>query len=189
MTCSCGAKMCYLCKKPVKDYTHFYGQGGEPTATKTCPLWSDNKALHAGELAAAAEAARQRLARDQLTLDIDPIKDIARPAAPQTEDEARAELFTAWVAVNAEAGGLPNAVHRTHVARLMAKLLAKINKPGVVARKAVLADQISHRRQRVAYYRRFPQYVIPQANKVHRSPPSPNARASRLKIFLSRVSF
>merc|ERR1719318_1631074 len=31
MTCpkpNCGAKMCYLCKQPVKDYTHFYGQGG-----------------------------------------------------------------------------------------------------------------------------------------------------------------
>ena len=84
MTCSCGAKMCYLCKQPVEDYSHFYGQGGAPTATKTCALWSDNKALHAGELAAAAEAARERLARNQLTLDIDPLKDIARPAAPQT---------------------------------------------------------------------------------------------------------
>ena len=33
MTCprpGCGAKMCYLCKAQVTDYTHFYGQGGAP---------------------------------------------------------------------------------------------------------------------------------------------------------------
>ena len=26
MMCSCGAQMCYLCKQPVEDYSHFYGQ-------------------------------------------------------------------------------------------------------------------------------------------------------------------
>ena len=26
MTCQCGAKMCYLCKEKVTDYSHFYGQ-------------------------------------------------------------------------------------------------------------------------------------------------------------------
>ncbi|KAJ4432000.1 hypothetical protein ANN_20614 [Periplaneta americana] len=28
MTCSCGAMMCYICRQPVQDYTHFNGQGG-----------------------------------------------------------------------------------------------------------------------------------------------------------------
>ena len=26
MTCQCRAKMCYLCKERVTDYSHFFGQ-------------------------------------------------------------------------------------------------------------------------------------------------------------------
>ena len=86
MTCpkpTCGAKMCYLCKQPVKDYTHFYGQGGAPTATKTCPLWTDNKRLHEQEIAQAAAAAKKELAAQNpnLTLKHDPTKGIAAPQA------------------------------------------------------------------------------------------------------------
>jgi len=85
MTCpkpNCGAKMCYLCKQPVKDYTHFYGQGGTPTATKTCPLWTDNKRLHEQEIANAAAKAKEELAKSNLTLKHDPTKGIAVPAEP-----------------------------------------------------------------------------------------------------------
>ena len=67
MTCprtGCGAMMCYLCKQPVQDYSHFYGQGGEPTATKTCRLWSDSKELHTRELAEAAARIREELAAE-----------------------------------------------------------------------------------------------------------------------------
>lgn len=84
MTCpkpNCGAKMCYLCKQPVKDYTHFYGQGGSPTATKTCPLWTDNQRLHEQEIANAAAKAKEELAKSNLTLKHDPTKGIAAPAA------------------------------------------------------------------------------------------------------------
>lgn len=34
MTCSCGARMCYLCKEKDVDPSHFYGQGGAPTETR-----------------------------------------------------------------------------------------------------------------------------------------------------------
>jgi len=62
MTCTCGAQMCYLCKVKVNSYDHFYGQGGQPTAEKKCPLWSDNKALHRQEVSAAAVKAKEELA-------------------------------------------------------------------------------------------------------------------------------
>ena len=87
MTCpraGCGAKMCYLCKQPVKDYTHFYGQGGAPTPTKTCPLWTDNKRLHEQEVANAAAKAKEELAAQNpnLKLKHDPTKGIKIPAQP-----------------------------------------------------------------------------------------------------------
>ena len=34
--------MCALARQPVKSYGHFYGQGGQPTAQKKCPLLSNN---------------------------------------------------------------------------------------------------------------------------------------------------
>ena len=49
--------MCYLCRKPVTDYKHFYGQGGAPGGQATCPLWSDNKSLHENDVAKGALAA------------------------------------------------------------------------------------------------------------------------------------
>ncbi|KAI4470730.1 ubiquitin conjugating enzyme 7 interacting protein-related [Holotrichia oblita] len=44
MKCSCGAMMCYLCSKPVIDYTHFNGPGGDKY--HLCPLFSDTDELH-----------------------------------------------------------------------------------------------------------------------------------------------
>ena len=121
MTCTCGAKMCYICKAEGVDYDHFYGQvmfillmhlaqahctlvlqGGEATAKRTCPLWSDNKAIHEEELAKAAEEARQKLEQDKITLDIDPLKGIAKPAAQQSMEEIREQLFQRWYSAKAE---------------------------------------------------------------------------------------
>ena len=118
MTCACGAKMCYICKAAIKDYDHFYGQvnmvipvayvscmvlkGGEATVTRTCPLWSDNKAIHEEALAKAAEEAREKLKQENVTLDIDPLKGIAKPAAKQTKEEVKEGLFKKWYNMKAE---------------------------------------------------------------------------------------
>ena len=107
-------------------------------------------------------AARERLARDQLTLDIDPLKDIASPAAPQTEDEVRAELFPAWKAVNNEVASLPSITHRAYLYKKLEAVLTKMNKAGIVERKDNIVEQIAHCRRRVEFCRRSPNYVFQQ---------------------------
>ena len=83
MTCprpGCGAKMCYLCKAQVTDYTHFYGQGGVPDKKRTCPLWTDNKKLHEQEVAKEAAKAKEELKRKNIQLVHDPTAGLAEPA-------------------------------------------------------------------------------------------------------------
>jgi len=76
MKCSCGATMCYLCRKPVPDdYSHFYGQGADPENGK-CPLWSDNKNLHKDEVLKAATKAKKELNKK---VKYDPTKGLEKP--------------------------------------------------------------------------------------------------------------
>ena len=77
-------------------------QGGEATATRTCPLWSDNKAIHEEAIAKAAEEAREKLKQENVTLDIDPLQGIAKPAAKQTKEEVKQGLFHKWYNIKAE---------------------------------------------------------------------------------------
>ena len=77
-------------------------QGAVATAKKTCPLWSDTKALHEEALAKAAEEAREKLKQENVTLDIDPLKGIAKPVAKQTKEEVRLGLFQKWHDIKAE---------------------------------------------------------------------------------------
>ena len=77
-------------------------QGGEATATRTCPLWSDNKAIHEEAVAKAAEEAREKLKQENVTLVIDPLKGIAKPAAKQTKEEVKQGLFQKWYIIKAE---------------------------------------------------------------------------------------
>lgn len=81
MTCSCGAKMCYLCRKPVTDYSHFFGQGGEKTSKATCPLWSDNQTLHETDVAKGAFEAKAEIEEQEpdVVLKHDPTKDLKKP--------------------------------------------------------------------------------------------------------------
>ncbi|XP_046677920.1 uncharacterized protein LOC124365871 isoform X1 [Homalodisca vitripennis] len=73
MTCNCGALMCYICRQPVKDYTHFNGPGGDNH--NRCELFSDDAAVHDRPVAAAAQQAFQQLAANNpgLNLDMDKI--------------------------------------------------------------------------------------------------------------------
>ena len=64
MTCDCGASMCYLCRQPVRDYKHFYGQGGVPQAGQTCPLWSDNNSIHERDVARGALEAKSEMDKE-----------------------------------------------------------------------------------------------------------------------------
>ncbi|XP_049804091.1 uncharacterized protein LOC126243001 [Schistocerca nitens] len=56
MTCTCGALMCYICRKPVNGYDHFNEEGG--TNYHKCPLFSKNDDLHVKAVEEAATKAR-----------------------------------------------------------------------------------------------------------------------------------
>ena len=64
MTCDCGASMCYLCRQPVKDYKHFFGQGGVAQPGQTCPLWSDNNSIHERDVARGALEAKSEMDKE-----------------------------------------------------------------------------------------------------------------------------
>ena len=55
-------------------------------------------------MAKAAEEARQKLKQDNVTIDIDPLKGIAKPASKQTKEEKREALFQKWYSLKAEVG-------------------------------------------------------------------------------------
>ncbi|KAL1490678.1 hypothetical protein ABEB36_013333 [Hypothenemus hampei] len=72
MTCTCGAIMCYVCRKPVTDYKHFNGQGG--TRHDLCPLYSTNYVMHEANVIKAAFQAKSQI--DPNVLKNDPTKDL-----------------------------------------------------------------------------------------------------------------
>jgi len=72
MTCTCGAMMCYVCKKPLSvshDPRHFGGEG-------KCPIYSDIINLHKDEVFKAATKAKEELNKE---VKFDPTKDIEKP--------------------------------------------------------------------------------------------------------------
>jgi len=78
--CTCGATVCYLCRKAVPDnYTHFYGQGTDPRPG-LCPLFSDNKSLHEYEAFHAAKKAKETGQVETSQLKNDPSRDLPQPA-------------------------------------------------------------------------------------------------------------
>jgi TRIAD3 protein (E3 ubiquitin-protein ligase RNF216) len=89
MTCpKCKCKMCYICRKKVSDYSHFYGQGAEPVNGK-CALYTDTNSLHASEVNKAAEEKKKEMEAKNITLKNDPTKDLSKPR----EDFNVAEVY------------------------------------------------------------------------------------------------
>ena len=86
-----GCKMCYLCKQPVKDYTHFYDPGALDTSaldnSGRCPISTDTKKLHKQEVAKAAEKAKEELKKKNIQLKHDPTAGVALPAGGKKDKD------------------------------------------------------------------------------------------------------
>ncbi|CAG9859328.1 unnamed protein product [Phyllotreta striolata] len=72
MTCTCGAKMCYICREPLTNYSHFNGIGGDKH--HLCPLYSDNLKLNHESVVEAAATAKTKV--DASKLKVDPTADL-----------------------------------------------------------------------------------------------------------------
>ncbi|XP_042890547.1 E3 ubiquitin-protein ligase RNF216-like [Penaeus japonicus] len=75
MTCSCGAVMCYICRKPVEDYDHFNYDPEVKSDPNKCPLWTNSDDIHKNEIRKAAEAVKKTMKPDEKLLN-DPTEGI-----------------------------------------------------------------------------------------------------------------
>ncbi|XP_049819723.1 uncharacterized protein LOC109604629 isoform X6 [Aethina tumida] len=110
MTCSCGAMMCYICGKPVKDYTHFNGIGGD--RMHLCPLYSDTNKLNEQNVLRGAENAKKELGTTNLKTD--PSADVRQHYEDRSKNLPREGFMDLLNGDNAELRELfrRNAVHR-----------------------------------------------------------------------------
>ncbi|XP_043278217.1 uncharacterized protein [Venturia canescens] len=70
--CPCGALMCYLCDQPIKNYSHFRGQGSNDQ--NLCPLYSDTIRLDAVAVRKIAEEAQMEVLKRNPNMKIDTSK-------------------------------------------------------------------------------------------------------------------
>ena len=74
MTCECGKKMCYICRKPVADYDHFYPEGTKPKPGRECPLFVNNEEVNRKAVEDARQSAKEELEKKHIQLKHDPTK-------------------------------------------------------------------------------------------------------------------
>ncbi|XP_042221686.1 E3 ubiquitin-protein ligase RNF216-like isoform X4 [Homarus americanus] len=88
MRCSCGAMMCYICKKQIKGYDHFEDKP-VPTDPRKCPLWSNSEKIHAEEVRDIADKLKQEM-EPGLELVHNPLNDL--PEVVPWPDYTQAEV-------------------------------------------------------------------------------------------------
>ena len=83
MTCTCGTRMCYICRKKVKNYDHFYPEGTQPSPGKECPLFSNNEAINREVVEKAAKEAKQEMEKSKPNVKLvhDPTVDVHKENA------------------------------------------------------------------------------------------------------------
>ncbi|XP_015119498.1 uncharacterized protein LOC107042812 [Diachasma alloeum] len=114
--CPCGAIMCYLCDKKIKDYSHFRGQGSDDMAR--CPLYSDNAVLNAETVRRVADEAKKELLRQDPSLNIE--TDHLLPTVPPPSAGPHQQILQPphYMAQAAHAVQMARAHHRRLLAQL-----------------------------------------------------------------------
>ncbi|CAG9766487.1 unnamed protein product [Ceutorhynchus assimilis] len=115
MTCPCGAMTCYICRKPIKNYQHYNGQGGDQS--KLCPLYSENILNNEKEVLEAAMEAKKQV--DPAKLKNDPTVAVQKFADKIKQAEVRMEQYRQQVAHWRPDAGFLEGMQRIHEGFLM----------------------------------------------------------------------
>ncbi|XP_046391105.1 uncharacterized protein LOC124159377 [Ischnura elegans] len=87
MTCTCGAVMCYVCRKPVKDYKHFNPYKDRPS--ELCPLYSDDAELHVQSVKVEAEKAKEEIMRQNPNINLKHDPTLKLPEKPSSSNQPK----------------------------------------------------------------------------------------------------
>ena len=130
MTCPCGAMQCYICHKPL--YRHV------PCACKGADMTDDQ--IHARDVAQAAAAAKLKLAKEGVQLDVDPLS-LGLPLG-QSRQQLRKELYLKWTALSTEAGNIGDEERKRKVLKKLDGVLKLIEAETVVTSEQMIRHHL-----------------------------------------------